>query len=381
MQLFCLGGHIELAVVSVTAPHEVFASTALKTPNQGDPVAVATMSYATSTVLVRVEPEGLESLSEAYAMALETDNAKQGSSSSGQTGDVKTSVVLLTGIGNASVPFKDGEGDVCCSEAANQVKNAKDVQSPDAGDAETAQIADLPECKVLSPESAAMQPAAASECCSCDGLELAADQVAPMTMVEQQLKMQVLAQPLVQHRSSLKAIKRGPASTHFALCQAVGEQDLTTIPDFQIEEALRQDIPLPGWDYKADPRKHLAYMKIYFDCVTMAYKTSSIWSTGKVPSRVSVKVRDLLSHMELFMSKTELVNSLSEHSRFDLEVAWAWLKLASQDKVAHGPLLGWGKMQGHEFYMHEWDAEEPSFLMVREVGKTYKESLNCIIFF
>jgi hypothetical protein len=70
---------------------------------------------------------------------------------------------------------------------------------------------------------------------------------------------------------------------------------------------------------------------------------------------------------------------LSEHSRFDVEVAWTWLKLAGQGKVAHGPLLGWGKMKGHEFYMHEWQATEPPFLMVREIGKTYRESLNCII--
>ena len=88
------------------------------------------------------------------------------------------------------------------------------------------------------------------------------------------------------------------------------------------------------------------------------------------------KLEDLSEHMKLFLANERLLQTLSEASRYDIQVANVWVESLCNKKVPHGPLLGWGKMKGHELYMHEWAATEKPFLMVRVPGSTYKECLS-----
>jgi hypothetical protein len=171
-----------------------------------------------------------------------------------------------------------------------------------------------------------------------------------------------LAPGLSAQRAGLATVSDSLSSTpQFALCLASGQQDITTLPDWQIENALREDISLPGWDYKADPQKHLAYMKVFFDCRTMNYRPRSLWENAKTPPATLRLCRELREHMDLFLANHTLLQSLSESSKFDVQVAHVWLQHVCQNKVPHGPLLGWGKMQGHELYMHEWSLQSILF--------------------
>lgn len=182
-----------------------------------------------------------------------------------------------------------------------------------------------------------------------------------------------LAPRLMGQRAALADQFNLPAIAQFALCQAAGPRDITTLPEWEIEQAIQGDVSLPGWDYQADTRKHLAYLKVFFDCQTKNYRPNTLWTTAEVPQNVLNQLKELQSHMQIFMSKAELLEALDERSLFDIGVANVWLQHVCKSQVPHGPLLGWGKMKGHELYMHEWRADEKPFLMVRVPGTTYAE--------
>ena len=187
----------------------------------------------------------------------------------------------------------------------------------------------------------------------------------------------VLAPEMIRQRMALATVSGRLASgLQFALCQANGQQDITTMTESAVERALRERKPLPGWDYKADPKEHLAYLKVFFDVTNMNYRTGTLWDTAEVPKKTMVKLEELAAHMKLFLANDMLLQSLGEHARYDLQVANVWLNHVLQNKVPHGPLLGWGLMQEHELYEHEYAAGQKPFLMVRNENQTWNEQCS-----
>ena len=187
----------------------------------------------------------------------------------------------------------------------------------------------------------------------------------------------VLAPEMIRQRMALATVSGRLASgLQFALCQANGQQDITTMTESAVERALRERKPLPGWDYKADPKEHLAYLKVFFDVTNMNYRTGTLWDTAEVPKKTMVKLERLAEHMKLFLANDVLLQSLGERARYDLQVANVWLNHVLQNKVPHGPLLGWGLMQEHELYEHEHAAGQKPFLMVRNENQTWNEQCS-----
>lgn len=184
----------------------------------------------------------------------------------------------------------------------------------------------------------------------------------------------ILAPELIQQRMALATVSGRLASgLQFALCQADGQQDITTMTESVVERALRERRPLPGWDYKGDPKEHLAYLKVFFDVKNMNYRAGTLWDTAEVPKKIMVKLEELGEHMKLFLANDVLLQSLGERARYDLQVANVWLNHVLQNKVPHGPLLGWGLMREHELYEHEHAAGQKPFLMVRSANQTWDE--------
>ena len=63
--------------------------------------------------------------------------------------------------------------------------------------------------------------------------------------------------------------------------------------------------------------------------------------------------------------------SLSEPTRGKVEVSTAWVKLGMVGELAHGPLLGWAKIRGHELFKERHGTHE--FINVRIPGLTWEE--------
>jgi hypothetical protein len=318
-------------VVGFSWPHEVFAAGKLEVPTQGS-AAVLPLTFQSSSVLVRLEAVALDASYEVVSQVLIAGE--------GQKADLVVGGPLET-----VSPVQSAES---AGSAESRVPLAKESEQPDSRQVDVGSGVEMfDDCKTVRSETF---------------FEARGTALAPRLTG--------------QRRALADQVSCAAAPGHFTLCFAAGPADITTLPEWRIEQALQDDVSLPGWDYQADTQKHLAYLKVFFDCRTKNYQPNSLWQTAQVPTKIMNQVQEVHSHMQIFMTKAHRLDDIDERSMFDLEVAQVWLQHASQSRIPHGPLLGWGKMKGHELYRHEWRADEKPFLMARIPGTPYEESLH-----
>lgn len=361
-------GNVELAVVGFGMPHAVFTAGQLEIPTAGA-AKVLPLTFQSTTVLVRLEAVSMEASYEMVAQVLLTGDGQE---------------VLVGGAVGAVEPVQSAES---TGSAVSPAPLAAEIPRESTGSAESP--APRPQESPCESSGNAESPApkespksSSSVTFQFSGASEILDDcqtVKSETFFEtESLRVALAPRLTVQRKALADQVNRASAGAcQFTLCNSAGPQDMTTLPDWRIEQALQNDASLPGWDYQADTQKHLAYLKVYFDCRTKNYLPNSMWSTAQVPKRILSLVQEVQEHMQIFMSKAENLETLDERSIFDLEVAQVWLQHAASSRIPHGPLLGWAKMKGHELYTHEWRANEKPFLMARAPGTPYEESLHC----
>ncbi len=143
--------------------------------------------------------------------------------------------------------------------------------------------------------------------------------------------------------------------------------DICSMPETSILDNMMRGAELLDWDYDADPRKHLTYLKIFFDRSTMDYLPGTLWASADWPDDIWAMIEELHREFATINAKPHVLEGLSPESTFDFLVMRAWTSKAHSCIIAHGPLLGNGKMKGHELY--EEKGQGDPFIMARVPGK------------
>ena len=189
---------------------------------------------------------------------------------------------------------------------------------------------------------------------------------------------------LSEERSALAVSTTTQAVTAFALDYSEGAEDMTTLQPVVQENALWQNQPLPGFRYQSNPQEHLAYLKIFFDPRNLCYDPNTVWERMPIPWDLALAVGEVEKNMQMLKCQPAILRQLSRRSAFDLKVALEWVEALAQRSVPHGPLLGWGKMMGHQFYQQPFEpSSHKTFIMVKAPDRDYNKQpslgLQCFL--